>query len=102
MPLDSLIAALGKQILVNYIGREGRRYSAHFSLYEPRSADAAIRRLARLIMNLPTPVRRLWNQASKRVFNVGFQSGLRPDSFESEISSAAVEAAAGVRASITV
>jgi hypothetical protein len=101
-PLDPLTAALGKQILVNYVGREGRRYSAHFSLYDPRSADVAIRRLARLIMKLPTPARRLWDQASKRVFNVGFQSGLRPHSFESEISSAAVEAAVRLRASIAV
>jgi hypothetical protein len=101
-PLDALTAALGKQILINYVGREGRRYSAHFSLYHPRSADAAIRRLARVIMKLPTRARRLWDQASKRVFNVGFQSGLRPHSLESEISSAAVEAAAGIRASIAV
>jgi len=63
-PLDPLTAALGKPVLVNYVGREGRRYSAHFSLYDPSSADAAIRRLARLIMKLPTPARRLWDQAS--------------------------------------
>jgi hypothetical protein len=101
-PLDFLVAAFGGEVLVNYVGREGRRYSAHFSLYEPRNADAAIRRLAQLITKLPRPARQLWNQASKRVFNVGFQSGFRTQSLETEISSAAVEAAARLGASVTV
>jgi hypothetical protein len=101
-PLDSLAAALGREILVNYVGREGRRYSAHFSLYHPRNADAAIRRLAQLIRKLPKSARQLWSEASKRVFNVGFQSGHRPQSLETEISCAAVDVAASLGASITV
>jgi hypothetical protein len=88
--------------MVHYVGRERRRYSAHFSLWFPRNADVAIKRLARLITKLPPPARRMWNQASKRVFNVGYQSGFRPVSFESEISSGAVTAAARLGASITV
>lgn len=100
-PLDSLVAAFGGEVLVNYVGREGdRRYSAPFSLYEPRNADAAIRRLAQLIMRLPRSPRQLWNQASKRVFNVGFHGGFRPASVESEISNAALVAAARLGASV--
>jgi hypothetical protein len=102
VPLDSLVVALGQEVLINYVGRERRRYSAHFSSYDPRNADAAIRRLARLIAKLPKPARQLWNQASKRVFNVGFQGGFRPQTLETEITSAAVEAAAGLGASIAV
>jgi hypothetical protein len=101
-PLDSLVAAFGQKVMVHYVGRERRRYSAHFSLGFPRSADVAIKRLVRLITKLPIPARRIWNKATKRVFNVGYQGGLRPHSFESEISSAAVDAAARVGASITV
>jgi hypothetical protein len=101
-PLDSLVAALGPEASVHYVGRERRRCSAHFSLYSPRNADVAIKRLARLLMNLPRPARRLWNQASMRVFNIGYQGGFRPPSFESEISVDAVKAAARLGASITV
>jgi hypothetical protein len=102
IPLDALVAAFGQKVMVHYVGRERRRYSAHFSLWSPRHADAAIKRLAQLIVKLPKPARRLWDQASKRVFNVGYQSGYHPRSFESEISSAGVAAAASVGASITV
>jgi hypothetical protein len=101
-PLDALVAAFGENVMVHYVGRERRQYSAHFSLWFPRNADAAIRNLAELITKLPKPARRMWNQASKRVLNVGYQSGCRPFSFESEISSAAVAAAARLGASITV
>ena len=71
-------------------------------MYDPRNADAAIRRLSRLIAKLPKPARQLWNQASKRVFNIGFWAGYRPQSFEREISDAAVKAAARLGASIAV
>ena len=54
------------------------------------------------IMKLPAPARRLWNQSTKRVFNIGFQGGVRPRTLETEITSAAVEAAAAPRASIVV
>ena len=101
-PLDSLVAAFGREVLVNYVGREGRRYSAHLSLYEPHNADAAIRRLVQLITKLQRPARQLWNQASNRVFNVGFQSGFCPQALETAISSAAVKAAARLGASLTV
>jgi hypothetical protein len=101
-PLDSLVAAFGREVCVNYVGRERRRYSAHFSLYEPRNADAAVRQLAQLITKLPRPARQLWNQASNRVFNVGFQSGFRPQALETAIGIAAVKAAARLGASLTV
>jgi hypothetical protein len=101
-PLDALVAALGRKVMVHYVGRERRSYTAHFSLWFPRNADVAIKRLAQMITKLPRPGRHMWSQARKRVFNVGYQSGFRPFSFESEISSAAVTAAAGVGASITV
>ena len=101
-PLDSLVAAFGKKVMVHYVGGERGRYEAHFSLWFPRHADHAIKRLAQLITKLPKPARGMWNNASKRIFNVGYQSGFRPHSFESEISTAAVAAASRVRASIMV
>ena len=101
-PLDPLVAAFGRKVMVHYVGRELRWHSAHFSLWFPRNADAAIKRLTQLITKLPKPARRLWNEAAKRVFNVGYQSGFRPHCFESEISSAAVAAASRVGAAIIV
>ncbi|MCA1560107.1 MAG: hypothetical protein LC804_07520 [Acidobacteria bacterium] len=73
--LDPLAAALGRQVMVHYIGREGRHYAAHFSLYNPSTADRAVKTLAPLIVRFPAPARRCWNRARRRVFNIGLQAG---------------------------
>ena len=101
-PLDVLAAALSSYVIVNYVGRERRRHSAHFSLYRPRNADAAIGQWADRLTALPAPARRLWREAETRVFNVGFQSGLGPQIFEAGIGTAALAAAARLRASVVV
>jgi len=101
-PLDALAAALSPQVLVNYVGRERRRYTAHFSLYRPRNADAAIRQWVDRLTALPAPARRLWKEAETRVFNIGFQSGPGPQIFEAGIGTAALAAAARLRASVVV
>ena len=102
-PLEALVARLGPSVLINHVGAEGRgRHGAHFSLYHPKSADHAIRRLAKLIGQLPTSARRLWNGAQKRVFNIGFDGGLYPRQLEAAISTSAIQAVARLGASITV
>jgi hypothetical protein len=101
-PLERLVAALGRSVSVHYVGREGRRYGAHFALYGPRTADSAIRRLVRKIEKLPRPARKLWDTARRRVFNIGLQSGVRPHSQEFEVTGDAVEAVSRVGGSITI
>jgi hypothetical protein len=101
-PLERLVTALGPRISVHYVGREGRGYGAHFSLYSPRTVDSAIRKLVKKIEELPRPARNLWKTARRRVFNIGLQSGVRPYSQEFEVTSAAVEAVSNVGGSIVV
>ena len=101
-PLERMVAGLGSEVSIHHVGPEGRRHGAHFSLYAPRNADRAVRRLAKLIGDLPRPARRLWNEAQHRVFNVGFQGGHRPHSLETEISAEALAAVARLGASIAV
>ncbi|RPJ81344.1 MAG: hypothetical protein EHM13_10570, partial [Acidobacteria bacterium] len=47
--LDVLAGALGPRVSVHFVGREGRRHSAHFALYAARNVDAAIRVLVKVI-----------------------------------------------------
>ena len=74
--LEPLAAALGDRVSLHYVGRVRRGpFQRHFALYSPKNADAAIRGLVKLIRSLPSSPLRLWNNASRRVFDVGFQGG---------------------------
>jgi hypothetical protein len=102
-PLDAMVSAFGKSILTHYVGGERRRYEAHLSLASyPRTADAAIRRFAKLVERLPRPARRIWDEAHSRVFNIGVQAGFEPRSWELLVSQAAMAAVARVGGSIAV
>jgi hypothetical protein len=85
-PLEPLAAALGDDVSLHYVGRVGRGlFQLHFALYSPKNADSAIRGLAKVIGSLPRSSRHLWNNASRRVFDLGFQGGFEPYSREFDI-----------------
>jgi len=78
------------------------RYRASFELgRSPRSADTAIRALARLIDDLPAPARRIWDGATLRDFAVGIGAGNTPFSFTSAIKPSTVAMVSKLRARIS-
>jgi hypothetical protein len=78
------------------------RYRASFELARsPRSADNAIRGLARLIDGLPPPARRLWDGATLRDFAVGIDAGNTPFSFTSAIKPSTVAIVSSLGAQIS-
>ena len=101
-PLDPFVAALGGKCSVHYMGRHSRRYWAHFAPYSPKSAEAAIQFLGRTLGGLPTTARRLWFGADERVFDIGFQAGVRPHSSEFLLSEAAMATIVRLRGSVRV
>ena len=103
-PLDQLIAALGNKVFVHYVGLEGKRYGAHFSLAGSfqKDADTLTSQLATLISKLPTAARKLWNSAQVRQFNIGIQGGVKPLSHETCIKQQTLEAVVRVRGSVVM
>ena len=102
-PLEPLAAALGDDVSLHYVGRVGRRlFQLHFALYSPKNSDSAIRGLAKVIGSLPRSSRRLWNNASRRVFDLGFQGGSKPYSREFDISQETVAEIAALRGTVKV
>src|SRR5580704_12650165 len=74
--LQPLVSSLGKKVIVLYVGRERRSYTAHVELAGlAKSADSTIRRFCALIQTLPRAERQLWNRAKRRDFSIGVQSG---------------------------
>lgn len=56
--------------------------------------------LCKIINNLSPSSRRLWNQCDRKVFDYGYESGLQPSSFSTELSSKAIAQIASLEASI--
>lgn len=106
-PLEPLAAALGDDVFIHYIGRVGRGlFQLHFALSlglpGPRTADSAIRGLVRKIRSLPRSPRRLWNNASRRVFDLGFQGGFKPHCRAFDVTDEAVAAIAALGGTMKV
>ncbi len=100
-PLDQLVAAFGKDVLVLHVGKERRRYSAHLELWTPpRDPDRALRRFVERVGALPAAAKRLWRRAQMREFNVGIQAAAQPHAFVWHASPATLRAVAGVNARI--
>ena len=100
-----LASAFGKKVIVLYVGRERRRYSAHLELAGmAKSADSAIRGFCALIQALPRAERQLWNHAKRRDFSIGVQAGEQPNSCDFAVEAETVRAVAhsGARIVLTV
>jgi hypothetical protein len=101
--LSPLVAAMGKEAIVLYSGREGSMFSAHLELsLSPKSADEATRGLVRLITRLPRPARMLWNAAAQRIFNIGIQSGEVPTCYEVALAATTLRDVSSIKGQIAV
>jgi hypothetical protein len=89
--LASLAAALGPRLIALHVGRVRRTYRARLELgTQPRSPDAAIRRLVAAVRRLPVRQQACWRRATTRDFNIGIQAGDEPRHIEFPVAPATV------------
>jgi hypothetical protein len=109
-PIDlaPLVAALGDSVLELYTGPAEDGFQTHLELADdtgqPASADLAIRTFVRLLSQLAPDKKQLWEQATRRDFNIGIQGGRTPPAFELTLPPEVLAASArlGARIVITV
>ena len=106
-PLDPIVEAFGKKVCVLYVGKWGRRYSAHFELAgsgaeTEKQADRLVRRLVALVKRLPRQARRLWNEADAKEFNLGIEATVKSPLFELRIQPETLDAVARVGGRIVI
>ena len=102
-PLEPLVEAMGRRVMVLHVGQEGRRQGAHLELARSATgttADQLIRGFIALVKQLPRTARASWNRANVRSFNVGVQSASRPFSFEVPLEARTLQAIASVNAQL--
>jgi hypothetical protein len=103
--LTPLAEALEPELFALHVTRVGRGWMARFELRrQPKTADAAIRRLAAAVERLPARERARWRRATRREFNVGIQAAAKPHASEFPIEAATVALVArlGGRLAVTL
>jgi hypothetical protein len=97
-PLDALVHAFGRRVVILHAGPEGREHGAHLELAaESDSPDRLLRTFVDLVQRLPPSARRAWNGARAREFNIGVQAADRPHSFALSLEPETLRAVASVR-----
>jgi hypothetical protein len=99
--LEELVAAFGGHDL--YCGKVVRSYLASFEVHvRSRRVEPTIRALVRRAASLRGRAKELWEKASHRDFNIGFQAGEGPHSYEAVISNETLQAVAALGGRIVV
>ena len=105
VPLKELVASMGREVLVLYVGGERQKYEAHLELASSlmdMTADRTIIGLTRLVKRLPPRYRKVWDSAKSREFNIGIEAGLEPRSFEVRLDRRTVDAVTEVGGTLAV
>ena len=100
--LQPLIDDLGDDVINLHSGRVHDHYLATFEVAFSGDANELIQSFCNLIENLAAEARDCWNEASLKVFDIGYEAGLGPKSYESTLRPETVAAVAAVGAAIRV
>ena len=101
-PLQAIIDGFGDNVTVMYNIREGELYKASFELTDIGDPEQLLNRYVTLVESLNDEQRRCWDQCTKRVFDIGYDSGHGPDNFHSALSSAAIASLSRVGGGIVI
>ena len=100
--LQPLIDDLGDDVINLHAGRVHDHYVAIFEAPESGDANELIGYLCHIIDNLAPDARRIWNEASLKVFDLGYEAGYGPKSYESTLRPETVAAVANVGGALRV
>jgi len=68
----------------------------------PNDPEVVIREFIRIVKSLPPTARTVWDSASKRVFDVGLQSGRQPPSMSYSIGAETLREAADLKTDLVI
>jgi hypothetical protein len=101
--LSRIVEEFGEDVLVHHHGEIRGYQHAYFSIAGGSTdADSTINSLCTLIEQLPGDVRELWDGCCSRIFDIGYESGASPPSFQSEIRAATIQRVATIGASVVI
>jgi hypothetical protein len=101
---DALLRGLGGAIVVLHegSGREAEPALSFESTTPSPTADGALVELIALVHALPEDARGAWDAATRRVFDIGIQSGRTPHSTHWSIDASVLTALGGIGAELAI
>ncbi len=101
--LQSIADSFGQDVSVLGCGKWGNHYQAAFEAVGTfGDPDSMINFLCMLVESLDEKERSTWNGAFLKVFNIGYESGLEPRSYESTLRSDTISRIHAIGASIKI
>ena len=102
--ISVIIQEFGEDVFVLYQGiarsyHQGRLEIADNSY---NNADDIINEFCFLVEALPKDIRQIWDNCCLREFNIGYESGMTPISFRSDIKSTTIQRIANIGASLVI
>ena len=100
--LQPLVDDFGDDVINLHAGRVHDHYLATFEAPETADANELIFYFCHLLESLGSEARRIWDEASLKVFDIGYEAGLGPTSYQSTLRPETIAAVARVGAAIRV
>ena len=100
--LQPLVYAFGEDVIMMYCGLGHSHFMASVEASITADANTIIDHLCDLVDNLQGYPKELWNSSFRKVFDIGYESGLEPRSYASEIDALTISRVAKIGASIRI
>ncbi len=102
--LQPIVTAFGDDVHILYCGEAHKHQLATFEASGicTDEADSLINFFCVLVEGLDDEAVSIWNSAFRKEFNIGYQSGLEPSHFESNIRNSTLKRIADLGASIKI
>ena len=101
--LKSILKAFGNEVIVLY---QGKKQGQHFASLElvsmSKNVDWVVNKLCLLVERLSPQNRAIWNDCSSIVFDIGFESGLRPQGISWQLKSKTLRRVSSIGGSIVI
>ena len=104
-PLNTIVEAFGEDVINLYCGEAHNHQLATFEIAKSScvgDADTLIGYFCILIDCLEGDAKTLWDNAFRKEFNIGYESDLEPESYESNLRPSTITRIADVGASIRI
>ena len=102
LDIKAIVEDFGENVFNLYYGKIQDRYLASFELHDVTDVDSTISSFCTLIKAMDNESKELWDTAYSKVFDVGYESGLEPNNYSSEIQADTIDQVAKLGASLKI
>ena len=101
--LSKIVDEFGDDVIVLHHGeRRGYQHASFEIAATVEGADETINSFCAVVEDLPEGVREIWDSCCSRIFDVGYDSGMSPLNFRSEIRAPTIQRVAAIGASMVI